>query len=291
LKTDLECIPCIIKQVLNTLDTSGAGEEKRQEVLRKVLQDLNDIDYNQNPAFNSTPAYHIFSRVTSIEDPYCDLKIDYNQAVMELYPSIEKMVLESADSLKTAARAAVAGNVIDFGVHLGGKNSFDLEQAIKDISDIPLSIDHFPVFVRDLERSEKILYISDNAGEIVFDRLFISRILAEGKEVVLTVKSGPIINDATVDDAREAGLDRMSRIVETGNNCIGIDLKKSSTGFLKEFKDADIIISKGQGNFESLDEIKGKKIFFLLKAKCEKIARELGVNYLDVVFMKSRYYQ
>ena len=291
MKTDLECIPCIIKQVLNALDISGAGEEKRQEVLRKVLQDLDDIDYNQNPALNSSLAYHIFSRVTGIEDPYYDLKIDYNQAVMELYPRLEKMVLESVDRLKTAARAAVAGNVIDFGVHLGGKNSFDLEQAIKDISGLPLSIDHFPVFAHDLERSEKILYISDNSGEIVFDRLFISRILAEGKEVVLTVKSGSIINDATIDDARQAGLDRMARIIETGNNFIGVNLKQASPEFSREFGDADIIISKGQGNFESLDEIKGKKIFFLLKAKCEKIARELGVNYLDIVFMKSRYYQ
>jgi damage-control phosphatase, subfamily I len=281
----------MIRQALNTLDISGLGEEKRQEVVRKVLQDLEGIDYNHNPAFNSSPAYHIFSRVTGIEDPYHDLKIDYNRAAMELYPRLEKIVLESKDSLKTAARAAVAGNVIDFGGHLGGKNSFDLEQVIKEISDIPLSIDHFPVFARDLERSEKILYISDNAGEIVFDRLFISRILAEGKEVVLSVKSGPIINDATVDDARQAGLDRMGRIIETGNNFIGINLKQASPEFSREFEDADMIISKGQGNFESLDEIKGKKIFFLLKAKCEKIARELGVNYLDVVFMKSKYYQ
>jgi len=109
--------------------------------------------------------------------------------------------------------------------------------------------------------------------------------------VVLSVKSGPIINDATVDDARQAGLDRMGRIIETGNNFIGINLKQASPEFSREFEDADMIISKGQGNFESLDEIKGKKIFFLLKAKCEKIARELGVNYLDVVFMKSKYYQ
>ncbi len=281
----------MIRQALNTLEISGAGEEKRQEVVRKVLQDLDDIDYDQNPAFNSSPAYHTFSRITGIEDPYHDLKIEYNQAVMELYPRLEKMVLESADSLKTAARTAVAGNVIDFGVHPGGKNAFDLEQVIKEINNIPLSIDHFPVFTRDLQRSEKILYISDNAGEIVFDRLFIGRILSEGKEVVLSVKSSPIINDATIDDARQAGLDRMARIIETGNNFIGINLKQASPEFLEEFEDADIIISKGQGNFESLDEIKGKKIFFLLKAKCEKIASELGVNYLDVVFMKSRYYQ
>ena len=111
-----------------------------------------------------------------------------------------------------------------------------------------------------------------------------------GKEVVESVKSGPIINDVTLEDVQQIGLDRMVKIIETGNNCIGINFEQASEEFLKEFDSADIIISKGQGNFESLDEIKEKKIFFLLKAKCKKTTRELGVRQLDVVFMKSKHY-
>jgi uncharacterized protein with ATP-grasp and redox domains len=260
-------------------------------VIKKVLKELENINYSDSPAFNSNYAYHIFTGVTGIKDPFYNMKINHNKAAIELYSRLENMVLESDNNLKMAARAAVAGNVIDLGTHLMGKNTLKLEEILEEIIKIPLARDDYSIFASDLEKAEKILYIADNAGEIVFDRLFISQILKKGKTIILAVKSGPIINDATVDDVRQAGLDGMVKVVETGNNCIGINFKQASDEFMKEFKGAHMIISKGQGNFESLDEIKSKKIFFLLKAKCEKIARELGVNYLDVVFMKSRFYQ
>ena len=143
-----------------------------------------------------------------------------------------------------------------------------------------------------LTDAKRILYIADNAGEIVFDRLFISQIVKAGKSVGAGCKIRAH-NKRCYNRGCKAGraCSDLVEVIETGNNCIGTNFDQASKEFLKEFEMRDIIISKGQGNFESLDEIKSKKIFFLLKAKCEKIARELNVDYLDVVFMKSRYYQ
>jgi len=290
LKTDLECIPCVINQTLSVLRLAGSDEYTSRKVVKKVLRKLEDIDYGASPAVNSNIAYHTASEITGIADPYRESKIRDNTAAMEIYPQLKKMVQASKNRLHSAARMAVAGNVIDLGINLMNDKTVDMAEVIDEIKNIPLARDDYDAFYHDLEDSGKILYLADNAGEIVFDRVFIEQMLMMGKTVVLSVKSGPIINDVTRADMRQTGLDSLVMVIETGNNCIGVDLGHASPAFLKEFEDSDMIISKGQGNFESLDEIKGKKVFFLLKAKCKKIARELGVGYLETVFMKSKYY-
>jgi uncharacterized protein with ATP-grasp and redox domains len=147
------------------------------------------------------------------------------------------------------------------------------------------------LFVSEFKNAKKILYLADNAGEIVLDKLFIDQIIKAGKELVLAVKSGPILNDVTREDIIDIGFDDRIRIIETGDRHIGINFKNISKELREDLEDSDIIISKGQGNFESLDKLKGKKIFFLVKVKCELIGRELGVGKMDVVFKKNKYYQ
>ena len=291
MKTDLECTQCIILQALNVLKLDSHDEKTSQEFLKIILKEMDKIDYQDSPAANSNFIYHKYSQFTGLQDPYLDIKVSINNAALEIYPELEEIVENSPDPMYTSARAAVAGNEIDFGVHLSGKKRPDLKGIIEEIRNKPLSHDDFPTFAKDLKDARKVLYLSDNAGEIVFDKLFINQIIKSGKEVVLVVKSAPILNDATADDIKHVGLDKLVKIVETGNNCIGVNFNQISQELLDELEDSDIIISKGQANFESLDEIKNKKIFFLLKAKCEIIARELGVNHLDVVFEESRFYQ
>jgi len=291
LKTDLECTPCIIRQTLNTLKVCDCDSKISEEVIREVLKKLKKIDYDDSPACNSNIAYHTFSDITGIDDPYHDVKIKYNKVAMKLYSKLEEIVKDSTDRLYAAAKIAIAGNVIDFGVHLSKGRTLNLEDVINEIKEIPLAHDDFHIFADDLKKADKIFYIADNAGEIVFDRIFINQIIRTGKRVILAVKSGPIINDVTIDDAIQVKLDSLVKIIETGNNCIGINFKLASEEFLKEFESADMIIGKGHGNYETLDEVEGKNIFFLLKAKCEKIARELGVKYLDIVFKQSEYYK
>ncbi len=291
MKTDLECIPCIIRQTVNIIKISRVNGETGEEVIREVLKKLEKIDYRKSPAYNSDTGYHTFSKITGIDDPYRDIKKACNRAVIKLYPEFEKIVSDSKDRLYAAAKIAVAGNVIDFGAHITGGETLNFEKVIDEIKKIPLAHNDYRVFEEDLKGADEILYLGDNAGEIVFDRVFINQIIKKEKRVILSVKSGPIINDATMEDVREVRLDSLVKIIETGNNCIGINFQRSSREFKEQFENADIIISKGQGNFESLDEVRGKKIFFLLKAKCQKITRELGVNYMDIVFKKSKYYR
>jgi len=291
LRTDLECIPCILKQTVNIIKLSGVNQATGEKVVREVLEKLGKIDFGKSPAYNSDIGYHSFSNITGIDDPYMDIKKDCNRSVIKLYPELEKIVSDSGDRLYAAAKIAVAGNVIDFGAHITAGETLNFEKVIDEIVKIPLAHDDYRIFEEDLKGSDEILYLGDNAGEIVFDRVFINQIIKMEKRVILSVKSAPIINDATVEDAKEVRLDSLVKIIETGNNCIGINFQRSSREFKEQFESADIIISKGQGNFESLDEVRDKKIFFLLKAKCKKIARELGVNYMDIVFKKSKYYK
>jgi len=276
-----------MKQVINTLKISGCSNKVSRKVILRELQKLENIDYDLSPAANSDIAYIVFREVTGIKDPYYDLKRKYNSLALDIYPELEKVVDSAEDRLYTAAEVAVAGNVIDFGIDIKKADTLDLNKIIKDLLKMQLPVDGYNKFKESLKNSTNILYITDNAGEIVFDKIFIKELVRLNKKTVLTVKSYPIINDATLEDAVEAKLDNLARVIETGNGCIGINMDDSSDTFLEEFKKADLIIAKGHGNFETLDEIDAN-IFFLLKAKCEKVAGDLGVRYLDVVFTESK---
>ena len=257
MKTYLECVPCIIKQVINTLKISGCSNELGRKVISEVLHKLKNIDYRRSPAANSDIAYTVFKEVTGIKDPYYDLKRKYNRLALDIYPELKKVVDSAKDKLYTAAKIAVAGNVIDFGIDIKKADTLDLSMIIRDLKSTQLAVDDFDKFRESLKNSINILYITDNSGEIVFDKIFIKE------------------------------LDGLAGVIETGNGNIGINMDNSSDAFLKEFKKADLIISKGQGNFETLDKDE-TNIFFLLKAKCEYIAKELGVRYLDIVFTGSK---
>jgi uncharacterized protein with ATP-grasp and redox domains len=286
-KTYLECVPCIVKQAISTLRVSGCSDKTERKVIAEVLKRLKNIDYGLSPAANSEIAYVTFREIAGIEDPYYDLKRKYNRLALDVYPELEKSANSSKDRLYTAAKAAIAGNVIDLGIDIKKAITLDFKNIIRDLPQMNLAVDDYDKFKELLKNSVNILYISDNTGEIVFDKIFIKELARLGKKVVLTVKSGPIINDATMEDAVEVNFDGLARVIETGNNNIGINLNNSSKTFLEEFKKADLIVAKGQGNFETLDVI-SSDIFFLLKAKCESIARELGVGYLDIVFAEGR---
>jgi len=284
-KTDLECVPCIIKQCINTLNLIKCSESIKRKAVKGLLNDLEKIDYDLPPAHNSDIAYIASRKFTGVKDPYCKLKEESNKAALEIYPRLKEIVAKSPDRLYAGIKIAVEGNIIDLGINKGGSSSLNFEKIIGDIKNMPFAADDYSKFKKSLSEAKNILYISDNAGELVFDRVFIKELIKQHKNVVLSVKSGPIINDATRKDAEEVGLDSLVKVVETGNDRIGVNFNYASDEFLEEFRKADLIISKGQGNFETLDDVDAN-IFFILKAKCEKIARELGVNYLDVVMVK-----
>jgi uncharacterized protein with ATP-grasp and redox domains len=167
--------------------------------------------------------------------------------------------------LRAAVQAAIAGNVIDFGV----AGEFDLAADVSALLDRPLAVDHYADFRKSLARARRVLYLGDNAGETVFDRILIE---ALDRPVDYAVRSAPIINDALAEDAELSGLSRAARVIESGCRTPGIILPRSTPAFRRLFRAADLIISKGQGNYEALSE-SGRPVFFLLKVKCEVVAR------------------
>lgn len=269
----------MFRQALNTARVATKDPRAHTEVLRRLAKILPTLNMNQAPAPLSKPVYDIVSEVTQIRDPYARSKKQTNRAALALLPKLEASVHHSKDPLKKAIHLAVAGNIIDLGIG----HTFDLKKDVAKIMKQPFAIDHSTPFRKDLHRGRKLLYLADNCGEIVFDRVLVEQLLALGLDVTVVVKSGPIINDATREDAEFAGLTGLCPVIETGSNDIGVGWPNTSPQFRRHVRNADIILAKGHGNFETCIGKPGN-YYFLLKAKCDIVAAELGVKMGDTVF-------
>jgi len=248
--------------------------------LKDVSVYLSQASFDVTPSEIGLGVYCIISRRTGVEDPYKEIKEKCVQQALSLYPELKKLIEASEDRLMTAVRLSSAGNVIDFGTN----SSFDLKQELETILSQDFAVNHYEEFRRALKKAQNIVYIADNAGETVFDRLLIEEI---NKPVIYVVREKPIINDATRDDAQLSGLDKVSEIMSSGCDAPGNILKFCSDEFLKIYGSADLVISKGQGNYEALSD-EEKPIFFLLKAKCQVVARDLGVREGSIILAEAR---
>lgn len=276
MKARLDCIPCLLKQSLNATRVVTDDQAVQEKVLRSVMAELLDSPLDYSPPLIAHTIYSIIDDITGCDDPYKSLKMKYNRIAMGMYPDLKDIVDISDNGLFTAVKLAIAGNIIDFGANI----HFDVEETIKDMLTKKFAINDCAEFVESLEDSENILYLADNAGEVAFDRILIEEIM-DYADVVYAVKKKPIINDATTDDAIFCGIDSIAEIVTTSDTP-GTILERCDPEFVDIFRSADMIISKGQGNYETLSEEAGN-IFFLLLAKCPVIAADLGVEIGDAV--------
>ncbi|MBW2020556.1 MAG: DUF89 family protein [Deltaproteobacteria bacterium] len=275
MKTYLDCIPCFFKQALFAARVAVEDEKKIKQVLDRIGMLVSEIPLNSSPPETGREVYRTVREVTGINDPFASLKAESIKRALGLYPSLKEMVENAGDPLETAVRLAVAGNIIDFGAN----PDFQLEQDIQESLRKEPAIYHYKAFKKKLEGAREILYLADNAGETVFDKILIE---VMAKPVIYAVRERPVINDATTEDAVKSGLDAVAKIVSSGSDAPGTILNRCSKGFLDYFKRADLIISKGQGNYETLSS-EQRPIFYLLKAKCPIIARDLGVKQGDTV--------
>ena len=240
---------------------------------------LRNIFLESIPPESGRLIYHKVSEITGNLDPYREIKSESTKKALSLYPSLKSQVEKSSDRLLTAIRIAIAGNVIDFGPN----RSFDIKQEIEETLKRDFAVCDYDRFRDCLDEALEILYIGDNAGECVFDRILIEEMK---KPVIYAVRDVPIINDATYEDAVQAGIDKVATILSSGTDAPGTILKTCSAEFIKTYDHSKFIISKGQGNYEALsDEI--CPIFFLLKVKCHVIAEDIGVDEGDIV-LKAR---
>jgi uncharacterized protein with ATP-grasp and redox domains len=281
MKTYLDCFPCFLSQALRAARIATDDEKKIKELLDEVGMMLRDIPLESTPPESGRLIYRKIAEITGNPDPYKEIKIQSTNKAFSFYPFLKRYVQKSEDRLLAAIRVAIAGNVIDFGAGW----DFDLKEEIDQVLDKDFSICDYSAFKECLANAHEILYIGDNAGECVFDKILIEEI---GKPVTYVVRGEPIINDAVYEDAISAGLDKIATILSSGTDAPGTILKTCSSEFREFYKNSKFIISKGQGNYEVLSNEK-RPIFFLLKAKCQVIARDIGVDEGDIVLKRGRF--
>jgi uncharacterized protein with ATP-grasp and redox domains len=275
MKTYLECLPCFMQQALRTGRIATNDEKKLKDLLSSVGEMIKDIPMHNTPPETGDAIYRKVREITGINDPYKEIKKQNIAETLALYPEMKNIISSSEDKILTAIRFAIAGNVIDFGVN----KEFDIQQEIKINLEKEFAIFDYDKFLEQLEKANSILYIGDNAGESVFDKILIEEL---SKKVTFVVRDIPVINDATKEDAIASGIDEVAEIISSGTSAPGTILNLCNDNFLEKFKNADLIISKGQGNYEGLSNVK-RSVFFLLKAKCPIIANDIGVKENDIV--------
>jgi len=283
MKTYYECLPCFVNQTLDAVRQFSDDGNKNNQVLRKVLHEMSKMDFNESPPQMGQLIHRIIRHYLGDGDPYRLIKKSCNRFGLKLYPEFKKRIVQSCNPFETAVRLAIGGNIIDYGVisNLDDSSVYDtIESSLKE----QLSSDDIKEFESAVKRATDILYLGDNTGEIVFDRLLIEQLLP--RKVTFAVRGSPVINDVTIADARETGMTDIVEVIDNGSDAPGTILEDCSEAFRKRFENADLIIAKGQGNYESLSDIE-KNIFFVLMAKCPVIARNIGCDVGELILKKS----
>ncbi|MFO7557275.1 MAG: ARMT1-like domain-containing protein [Desulfobacterales bacterium] len=281
MKTSYDCIPCFIRQTLEAVRFASSDQNVHELVLRKVLKAVSSMDLKKSPPVMGQYIHRIIRKYAGSSDPYQKVKKKFNSYALELYPVLKGIVETSANRFETAVRLAIAGNIIDFGV-----NAEVNQEVISKNIDLSLSEQLFgdlESFHDAVNSAGKILYLGDNTGEIVFDRLLIEQLPKEN--VIFAVRGAPVINDATMADAVDTKMNDFVTVIDNGSDAPGIVLEECSEPFKQFFHRADLIIAKGQGNFETLSDT-DKTIFFLLKAKCAVVARHIGCHVGESVISR-----
>jgi len=284
MKTYLECIPCFFKQALEAARLSGASRKTQKKILDAVALSMPKFPLSSSPPEMARVIHGIVKRITGKKDPYAGIKKKSNNLALRVYPKLKEKLNGKQDRLLTAVELAIAGNIIDYGV----KNSIDVKEELDKILNEEhaairkesKSIFNYSGFKSSLDEANSILYLADNSGEVVFDRILIEEIKRKRVNVDISyaVKEKPVINDALEEDARIAGIQKYAKIISSGADTPGTVLSLCSSRFLEVYKKADMIISKGQGNFEALSDSR-RPIFFLFMAKCPNTsARHAGIN-------------
>ncbi len=292
MKTYLDCIPCFLKQVLTASRLSGLDTDGQKEMLDRTGRLISGFSLHSSPPENTKLVHGMVKEYAGVEDPYKRLKKESTKKALGLYPEMRRMIAASDNPLLTAVELAIAGNIIDYGAVEGLDIDKELhailnkeEESIQKESN---NLFQFDPFLHAVNSATSLLYIGDNAGETVFDRALIETVLKHTgiRKVHYAVRSKPILNDAVIEDAAEAGLKSVAEVISSGSEATGTVLRDCTPYFQELLGSTDVVVSKGQGNYESLSEI-NRPIFFLLMAKCEIVARHLDCRLRDVLLIKN----
>lgn len=265
-------MPCFVRQALEAARFVTDDPVIHESVVRGILREAARMDFSQSPPAIGQKLHRLLRELTDVEDPYRQIKDHFNHAALSLLPILSARIREASDPLYMALRVAIAGNVIDLGVK-GDIRAGEVTSAMDNILNEPFH-GETEDFRDRIKNARNILYLADNAGEIVFDRLLIEQLPLH--RVTLAVRGRPVLNDATLADAEAAGLCNLVEVIDNGSDAPGTILADCCRDFRRRFSMADMIVAKGQGNFETLSDT-GDQIFFLFKAKCPVIANHVGL--------------
>jgi len=273
----LDCVPCFLRQALEAVRLASQDLSIQEKAIRVILQKLSKISWNTSPPHIGREIHTLIKEVTGNPDPYLPLKKQFNQLAINLYPMLEKKVKTANDPFGTAVRLSLAGNMIDFGARPGEK--IDIEKEIDGALKAPLDKQALEKFKKAVTQAQNILFLGDNAGEVVFDKLLIQEIGPQ--KITYVVKKKPIINDATLEDAEIVNLTKIVKVIDNGTDYPGTVLSACNKTFINIYEKANLVIAKGQGNYETLNDVK-KHIIFLLKIKCPVIAQDIKKKIGDL---------
>ncbi|MGM0611383.1 MAG: damage-control phosphatase ARMT1 family protein [Thermodesulfobacteriota bacterium] len=278
--TRLDCLPCFMRQALNGARLTSPNDlQTQKKILSAVAQSIARMDTRLSPPHLAGQIYAQITEISGTDDPFADYKKKSNSEVMALLPEIRSRILREEDRLFFALRMSIIGNYMDAGV----ARDFDWQSALKNEKDARWAELHYPDFKNKLKKENKILIIGDNAGEIALDTLLVRELVELGNDVTYAVRALPILNDATVEDARDVGMTDICEVISSGSDCPGSVTSRCTDEFLKKMHEADLVISKGQGNFEALSEEKNG-IYFAFKVKCEVVAELVGLPIGSSIF-------
>jgi len=282
MKTALDCIPCILRQSLEAARLVSADPAFHEKILRDVLHWTEEMSLTQTPPALAQRIHRQVRKMTGVADPYRQAKDKLNNLALELIPAFRSDVESADDPLLMAVRLAIAGNMMDMGVNVTLTEA-DVRQTMQQALTAPF-FGEMDKFRQAIAKAQSILYLADNAGEIAFDRLLVEQLLS--KRLTVVVRGAPVINDVTLVDAQTVGLDQIVEVIDNGSDAPGTIMSDCSPEFRRRFADADLIIAKGQGNFETLSGEAGN-IFFLFKVKCPVIAEHVRQPVGMQVLMQS----
>jgi uncharacterized protein with ATP-grasp and redox domains len=285
MKVHYECAACFLRQTREALNLASDDDELKMDVTEKVVKIISE-NFHRGGVSNviGTNIHRTIKDETGNNDPYIMEREISNDLAMQYLPNVEK-ILEKDRNLKNYLKVAIAGNVLDFGA-LGLDT--DMESLIVKTMRKEPAIDNSKELEEELIKSETVLFLADNIGEIVFDKILIEKINNYQVDVTVALKEKPILNDACIEDALKIGLDEVSKLTSTGTDSIGIIEEDVSEEFLELFNKSDMVIAKGLGNYEGLGEMElgEKPVFCLLNAKCKPVARDIGVNLGDNIVLR-----
>lgn len=272
MRVQIDCYPCILSQLSELAKKAIGDEQEQHQLVKRMMQLVLEADEETTPPEFAAQFHSVVAKVSGEEDPYRTIKDHSTELGLALLPELRRIVEKHPDPFEAAVRLAIGGNIIDYGVNPNFK-LHEAEDRIREVLDLPFDRDACADLHRRLDAAESVFYMLDNCGEAVIDRLLIE---PYADKITLGVRGYPILNDVTRREAKLSGITGVRRVVDTGDRAPGVSLRNSSAELLDAMRSADLVISKGQGNFESLDEGYDRPVFFLLRAKCAVVANRLN---------------